>query len=59
MEEGVEMRILEDLKECFCRTYLFKVRVEEHRLLNKYVALWYIVKYLWKVVRNGERRNDG
>lgn len=49
MNEYAEMRILEDPAiDPFCQTYLFKVRIEKRRLLNKYVALWYIVKYLWK-----------
>ena len=52
MDECVEMRILDDPMECF-HVYLFRVRVSKHRLLKKYVALWYIVKYLWKVVRHG------
>lgn len=57
MNEYAEMRILEDPAiDPFCQTYLFKVRIENRRLLNKYIALWYIVKYLWKVVRYGERK---
>ena len=55
MAEGVEMRVLEDPSEDFCQVYMFRVRVSRHRLLNKYVALWYIVKYLWKVVHHGRR----
>lgn len=53
MDEGAEMRILDDPMDYFCQVYLFRVRVSKHRLLKKYVALWYIVKYLWKVVRHG------
>ena len=53
--ERVEMRFYDDPKD-LCRVYMFKVHVEQKRLLNKYVALWYIVKYLWKVVRYGERK---
>lgn len=54
MGEGVEMRFMDDPKD-LCRVYMFKVRVSQDRLLNKYVAFWYIVKYLWKVVRHGKR----
>jgi hypothetical protein len=52
MTERVEMRFMDDPVD-LCRVYMFKVHVEQKRLLNKYVALWYIVKYLWKVVRHG------
>jgi hypothetical protein len=52
--ERVEMRFMDDPKD-LCRVYMFKVHVEQTRLLNKYVAFWYIVKYLWKVVRYGTR----
>ena len=52
MAEHVEMRIMDDPLE-MNRVYMFKVHVSRHRLLNKYEALWYIVKYLWKVVRHG------
>ncbi len=53
VSERVEMRVMDDPKD-FCREYMFRVRVSQKRLLNKYVALWYIVKYLWKVVRHGK-----
>lgn len=53
MDECVEMRFMDDPKD-FTRVYLFSVRIRQDRLLNKYVALWYIVKYLWKVVRHGK-----
>lgn len=50
--ERVEMRFMNDPID-LCRVYMFKVRVSRVRLLNKYCALWYIYKYLWKVVRYG------
>ena len=50
MGEGVEMRFTADPKD-YTIVYMFRVRVSQTRLLNKYVAFWYIVKYLWKVVR--------
>ena len=53
MAEGVEMRFMDD-PEDLCRVYMFRVCVSTKRLLNKYVALWYTVKYLWKVVRYGK-----
>lgn len=53
MDECVEMRFMDDPKD-FTRVYMFKVRIRQDRLLNKYVAFWYTVKYLWKVVRYGK-----
>ncbi len=53
MDESVEMRFMDDPTD-FCRVYMFKVRVSRYRLLNKYTAVWFIVKYLWKVVRYGK-----
>lgn len=55
MDECVEMQIKDDPIDC-TRVYLFKVRISRMRLLNKYKAVWCIVKYLWKVVRHGERK---
>jgi hypothetical protein len=55
MGEGVEMRFMDD-PESLCRVYMFKVHVSQTRLLNKYAALWFIVKYLWKVVRHGQKK---
>lgn len=53
MGEGVEMRFMDD-PEDLCRVYMFKVRISRIRLLDKYVAFWYIVKCLWKVLRHGK-----
>lgn len=53
MAECAEMQFMDDPKD-FCRVYRFTVRVSRDKLLNKYVALWCIVKYLWKVVRHGK-----
>lgn len=55
MDERVEMRFMDD-PATLCRVFMFRVHVSQKRLLNKYVALWYIVKYLWKVVRHGEKK---
>ena len=54
MNERVEMRFMDD-PEDFTRVYMFRVRIRQDRLLNKYVAFWYTVKYLWKVVRHGQQ----
>lgn len=51
--EGAEMRFMDDPID-LCRVYRFDVRVSRQRLLNKYAALWFIVKSLWKVVRYGK-----
>lgn len=53
MAECVEMRFMDD-PEDFTRVYMFRVRISQHRLLNKYQAFWFIVKYLWKVLRHGK-----
>lgn len=50
--ETVEARYYDDQRD-LSRVYMFKVRVPHNMLLKKYVALWYIVKHLWKVVRYG------
>lgn len=54
MGEGAEMRFMDD-PEDHTRVYMFRVRVSKTRLLNKYVAFWYTVKYLLKVVRHGKQ----
>ena len=52
MTECVEMRFMDDPMD-LSRVYMFRVRIPQTMLLNKYVALWHIVKYMWKVVRHG------
>lgn len=52
MGEGAEMKFYDDPKD-LCRVYMFRVHVSKKRLLKKYVAFWYVVKYLWMVVRHG------
>ena len=51
--ESVEMWFADDPKG-LTREYRFRVRISQKRLLNKYRAVWCIVKYLWKVVRYGK-----
>ena len=51
--EGAEMRFT-DNPMTLCREYMFRVSIPQTMLLNKYVAFWRIVKYLWKVVRYGK-----
>lgn len=53
MNEGAEMRYM-DNPITLCREYMFRVCIPKTMLLNKYVAFWHIVKYMWKVVRNGK-----
>jgi len=52
MAEGAEMQFTDDPKD-LCRVYQFRVRVSRKRLLNKYVAFWYIVRCMWGVLRRG------
>ena len=51
--EGAKMWFMDDPID-LCRVYRFEVRVSQKRLLNKYAALWFVVKMLWKVVRYGK-----
>jgi hypothetical protein len=53
MNEGAEMRIMDD-PATLNRVFMFRVSIPETLLIEeKYVAFWRIVKYLWKVVRHG------
>ena len=53
MDEGAEMRIMDD-PVSLNRVFMFRVSIPQTLLIKeKYVAFWVIVKYLWKVVRNG------
>lgn len=51
--EGAKMWF-RDNPVTLCREYMFQVSIPQTALLKKYVAFWYIVKYLWKVVRHGK-----
>lgn len=52
-DEWAEMRYC-DNPATLCREYMFRVSIPLTDLINsKWVALWKIVKCLWKVVRHG------
>ena len=54
MTEGVEMRYMDDPVTQH-RVYMFRVSIPKTVLIKeKYVVFWYIVKYLWRVVRHGK-----